>query len=173
MQISMASEPPTVTITSVLGSYTREKRRSRYRQISRRRSAGRCCGIKGLAPLQRGDARLADGPGGLEVRLAHPPGDGVLQAARIIKKFADAGRLQLLRPAWRGPSRNRSQKPDLPLVLLALHEQDALFLVFIEDKVGRGGLHRIQHRQPLGHEHGDIPEGLADDGGRRCHSRRS
>ena len=49
-------------------------------------------GVFGMAHLQRFDAGLPDGPGGLEIRLAHPQADALGHLGGQIEKFADAGR---------------------------------------------------------------------------------
>ena len=55
-------------------------------------------GIAGIAPLEVVDGGLADGVGGLEVRLADPQGDDPLHLVGDVKKAADAGGFQLRCP---------------------------------------------------------------------------
>ena len=49
-------------------------------------------GVLGVAHLQRFDACLPDGPGGLEIGLAHAQADALGHFGGQVEKFADAGR---------------------------------------------------------------------------------
>ena len=53
-------------------------------------------GIFGKALLQRVDARVPDVPGGDEIRLADPQGDGVLHLLQDVEELSDTGGLHLL-----------------------------------------------------------------------------